>query len=197
MTISEIIADENSVFCHDTVMARSLSSKLRVRVGKHQFTAEGPPREVTAQFTAFQQLVADDNIVLKKQGVAGLSSHHPENPSTAYLRKILRYDKRNRNISLIAHPTGDRKQAEMILLLLLAYRHWLDEETVPVTALTRGLRESGCKVSRVDRVLADSLQEGLVLKLGTAKGTKYRLTPRGLSRADEVAKETGRFGAEV
>jgi len=179
-------------------MAQPSSSiaKLRVRVGRHQFTAEGPPQEVTAQFTAFQELVAGDNIALKKQGAAGLS-FHPENPSPTYLRKILRYDKRNKSISLIAHPTGDRKQAEMILLLLLAYRHWRDEDTVPVTALTRGLRESGCKVSRVDRVLADSLQEGLVVKLGTAKGTKYRLTPKGLSRADEVAKETGRFVAEV
>jgi predicted transcriptional regulator len=172
----------------------SAPAKLRVRVGKHQFTAEGPAQAVTAQFTAFQQLVADDNIVLK--GAASLSSH-TENPSTVYLRKILRYDKRNKSISLIAHPTGERKQAEMILLLLLAYRHLLDEETVPVTAITRALRESGCKVSRVDRVLADSLQEGLVVKLGTAKGTKYRLTPKGLYRADEVAKQTERSVAEV
>jgi hypothetical protein len=52
-----------------------------------------------------------------------------------------------------------------------------------------GLAQSGRDVPRVDRVMDQALEDQHVLKTGVKRGTRYRLTNLGLSKALGIAKE--------
>jgi hypothetical protein len=55
--------------------------------------------------------------------------------------------------------------------------------------LTDGLRTSGHNVHRVDRAIAPLIADGHVIKVGSSRSTKYRLTNKGVAKANELAKE--------
>jgi hypothetical protein len=52
-----------------------------------------------------------------------------------------------------------------------------------------GLAQSGREVPRVDRIMDQALKDSLVLKTGVKRGTRYRLTNSGLSKALGIASE--------
>ncbi len=104
-------------------------------------------------------------------------------------RAWLRHDPQARTVSLKVRPEGAHRQADAALLVLLGHRELRGEEEVAVTRLTEALRQSGCPVARLDRVLAGYLKERLVLKAGQGKGGRYRLTNQGVKRAEELAAQ--------
>ncbi len=91
-------------------------------------------------------------------------------------------------LSLHYLPEGENRESNAVLMLLFGHRALAGQETVLGGRLMQGLKQSGITLDRIDRVL-DSSMPSLVLKSGIKKGTKYRLTNLGMSRARNLVEE--------
>lgn len=165
------------------------TSKLRLKIGMHEFEAEGPTDIVKEQFEAFREIIRsipdspkappetvstgnDENIVLNM------------NLGSKELDKIMNVD--GRIISLTAIPSSIEDAA---LLLMLGHRDLRDNVSVTGQEIGDGLAQSGRTVPRVDRVMEGAIEQSLVLKSGHKRSTRYRLTNQGLARAVGIARE--------
>ena len=104
--------------------------KLKIKIGEHEFEAEGPTEVVQSQFEAFKGLVssfpknnANDKIRNDTQKQAELSNNASD--SALSLEKITRID--DRIVSLTAHPEDIE---EALLLLLLGQRTFRGNDAV-------------------------------------------------------------------
>ena len=73
--------------------------------------------------------------------------------------------------------------------LLFGHKRLREEEDIPVTVLTEALKQSGCPVKRLDRILTIYTKDHSVLRSGRGKGGKYRLTNLGLKKAEALVEE--------
>ncbi|HXX21115.1 MAG TPA: hypothetical protein VEJ46_17065 [Candidatus Acidoferrum sp.] len=161
------------------------TQKLKIKIGEHEFEAEGPVEVVQAQFAAFKELIASATTVSRK---AQEQKSEPAQPaangsSQVLLERIVRVD--GRIISLTAR-TGSI--ADAIILILYAQKILRNNETVTSTEVVDGLKTSGHMVTRVDSTMRKLEAEGLVIKIGQRRATQYRLTNQGVTRAQEIAR---------
>lgn len=183
--------------------------KLRVKIGCDEFEAEGPPELVAQRFEEFRLLIrkpergsgeaprtGSDAEGAERREAVGPDIRKATDPPHD-LASLLRCDLATGQVSLATLPEGKQKEADAVLLLLLGHKRFRGEDEVPVTLLNEGLRQSGCPVSRLDRVLMSYTKHHLVLKSGVGKGGRYRLTNQGLKKADALAHELSKRGAEV
>lgn len=175
------------------------NSKLRVKVGVHEFEAEGPSEQVTAQYNAWKDLI-------DKAPSAPNPAQRPVFPANAVTELKTREgcaapwdifssgDMHDGDLmSLRVHPpTGETRDADAILLVLFGYRKAGNEGAgvaeVQVTKLKDSLDHSGLKISRIDRAAAPYVKAGYILKTGRGKGGIYRLTVTGYAKAEEMAQ---------
>ena len=54
--------------------------------------------------------------------------------------------------------------------------------------LNRGLKSAGFSQFRLDRILTPYLKDRLVLRSGVGKGGRYRLTTRGVEKAQDLVQ---------
>jgi len=165
------------------------STRIKVRIGDHEFEAEGPPELVQAQFEAFRDLI-------KSSPVQRIESPSPTETtevvsaltatasSHVRLEKIMGVD--GRIVSLTALPASTEEAA---LLIMLGNKDLRNNLTVTGQEIGDGLAQSGQLVARVDRIMEKHIRDALVLKLGLGRGTRYRLTNQGLTRALAIARE--------
>lgn len=165
------------------------TTRIKVKIGDNEFDAEGPTAIVQAQFKAFQEIVSTmprvaapsqpkhEQQPIMQQGDAGNFPHIP-------VEKILHVS--GRVVSLTALP---KSSADAALLILLGHKDLRNNVSVTGQEIGDGLDQSGHPVPRVDRVMEKALEEALVLKTGIKRGTRYRLTNQGLSKALNIAKE--------
>ncbi|MBA3355288.1 MAG: hypothetical protein H0U18_04985 [Pyrinomonadaceae bacterium] len=173
------------------------SQKLRIKIGEHEFEAEGPAEQVAAQFEAWKELVAS----LPKDTNG---SHAPRTPSGRLPKNVtevqtpdgfavpwdvFEVDEKRKLVTLKVLPTGEDREAVALLLLLFGHRKTFEQQEVLATRLIEAMQVSGFKQVRVDRTLAKFVNAGLVLNSGQRKGSKYRLTNTGYARAEEEARE--------
>jgi len=165
--------------------------KLRVKIGQDEFEAEGEPEWLNTQLGTWKELIS------KPPSTAGESQFKqrlselpeggtPKETPAPQVAKVLSVDKNQKFVSLRVHPTGDQREADAILLLLFGYRELLNSDEVIVPRIKESMAQSGLRVDRVDRAIAPHQKAGFVLKGGTGKGGKYRLTNTGDSRAREL-----------
>lgn len=166
--------------------------KLRVKFGDHEFEAEGPQEAVIQRFEEFRELIRSAPSPTVSPHAKPAPAPSEEEPS--WVGTLIRHDPRSRVISLRVLPEGEEREADAALLLLLAYKQARAEDEVSVTVLKEALSQSGCPVPRLDRALALQVKEHLVLKTGRGKGGKYRLTNKGLARAEALARELSGHG---
>lgn len=165
--------------------------KLRVKVGAHEFEAEGTQESVTAQFEAWKALISAPaqasppkpsrlsqvvEEVRTKDGMIGATWD------------IYEVDDKRKLVTIKVHPTGDQRDADAVLLILWGYLKALQQSEVRVTQLMESMRVSGLTVGRLDRAIAPYRKEGFVLKGGKGKGGTYRLTHTGSTRAEDLAR---------
>lgn len=163
--------------------------KLRVKIGPHEFEAEGPKDVVISQFETWKELIASP------------SAAQPTNPrfppAVTEVRTregyaapwdIFNADEKHKLITLRVHPTGDTREADAVLLTLYGYRQTWQQDEVPVTRIKESLEVSGLRPGRIDRAVAPYIRSGLLIKTGRGKGGKYRLTNTGFAKADEMAR---------
>lgn len=171
--------------------------KLRVRIGPHEFEAEGPRDSVVAQFEAWKELVASLPSTLRHeaQRTGQPSSQGAEapllpsdGPSGEDLRHVFDLDEKRNLVTLRVQPAGERRYCDAILLVLYGYRRLRDKDEVQVTRLKAALESSGLTPGRIDRAAEPYRREGLLIKSGLAKGGKYRLTNKGSRQAEEMIR---------
>lgn len=169
--------------------------RLKIKIGVHEFEAEGPAADVREQFAAFKDLIAMNPAVAPPlpQNLGGQDTVQvtitPPRPDTSAtdgaLGKIMRVD--NRVVSLTVRPdTAD----DAVLLILYGQRTIRENESITGGEVIEGLTATGgLAISRVDRLLEKLAREGSVIVIGERRGKRYRLTNTGLARARQVATE--------
>lgn len=162
--------------------------KLRVNIGGREFEAEGQPDLVSRQFEAFCRLI-------QEAGLPRPETRPPLDPAPAEERgdtdisTLFRMSPHSRLLSLREPPQGKFPEADAVLILLLGHKRLRSEDEVPVTVLTDALKQSGCPVKRLDRILTVHMRDHSVLRTGRGKGGKYRLTNVGVNKADALAAQ--------
>ena len=162
-------------------------SRIKIKVGEHEFEAEGPADLVREQFTAFKEMIASiaPEEKTKTPEATSLNNGNPANSGGALnLDNITRNE--GRVISLTVH-TDDLEEA--VLILLLGQRQYRTNDQVTGSEIMDGLRESGHVIARVDGVLDRLAGSGHVIRIGTGRARRYRLTNIGLLRAQEAARQ--------
>jgi hypothetical protein len=170
-------------------------ANLKMKVGEHEFSAEGSEDFVEKQLAKFEALIANlpaktpdivfHDIVSDPTASGSLSPALPSPKSD--LTKIFRVD--GRIISLVAMPNSENDAA---LLVMLGQKALRDNEASTGSEVKQGLELSGYAPFRVDRMMDGFVAEGLVLINGKNRGKRYRLSNPGLVRAQALADELQR-----
>ncbi|HTV08560.1 MAG TPA: hypothetical protein VMD97_05920 [Candidatus Aquilonibacter sp.] len=168
------------------------NSRVKMRVGGHEFEAEGSPEVVQQQLEAFKALILAQppgvNNERQLPTESGLNDEPGPTivPSSAHVRleNILHAD--GRVISLTALPNTVEEAA---LLIMLGQKELRNNVSVTGQEIGDGLDQSGKPASRVDRIMEKHIRDAFVLKTGLGRATRYRLTNQGLMRALTVARE--------
>jgi len=164
--------------------------KLQVKIGNHEFSAEGEQEAVQRQFEVWRELIAAPTAAAAPASPGSAPASQVEQPSldpeSALYDKIFRHDGKGA-VSLTVLPQGADGERDAALLLLLGRRHYEHEEQVTGQRLLSGLKESGLPVERADRMFGDYMDRYL-LRAGAHRAVRYRLTNPGLDKARELAR---------
>ncbi len=161
------------------------SYRIKVKIGEHEFEAEGSPELVKSQFEDFKQIIA----TAPRQTPASSAKRQepqtePGNGGELQLDKISKVE--GRVVSLTIKPEAESTAAMLIMLAQKIYR---GNETVTASEIKDGLEQSGYRPGRIDRLMQPLADEGSVVRIGARKGTKYRFTNQGLAKAQNAAKD--------
>lgn len=179
--------------------------RLRIKASDHELEAEGSRDFVREQYEAFRQLLGDgsEKSVLPESKDTVESSTLPESPAsplpgaktsgqpnsrTESFQKLLVWDSRTQQVKSTVLPDGPMRIADTVLLLLLGYRELRGLSQVSALDLNESLRSAGFDQIRLDRIMAPYLEARLVLRSGVGKGSRYRLTTRGMKNARELVQ---------
>src|SRR5574337_731557 len=160
--------------------------KLRVKIGDNEFEAEGPEETVRAQFDRGKSLVESTPAPPRRvepqepdhQGEndvrgGGVPTPHPVSDfAREQLAKIFQADDRRQTVALRVQTTGERRYADAALLTLYGFHVLRGQDEVPTTRLMDALEIAGLSVPRIDRPVAPYVREGLILTVGSGKGTR-------------------------
>jgi hypothetical protein len=182
------------------------TTRLKVKVGVHEFDAEGPPDQVAMQFQIWKELIA----AAPAAPAGGQAANGASGRRTITLPVDAVDEMKTRDgitatwdifgidgdrdlMTLKVHPpAGDTRDADAILLVMYGYRKAGNEGAglveVPVTKLKESLDVSGIRIPRIDRAAAPYLKSGYLLKAGRGKGGVYRLTNTGFAKGEGLAQ---------
>jgi len=179
--------------------------KLRVKASDYELEAEGSRDFLNEQYEAFKQLledVAQKPVVSKSREKIDIpSSRESETPplpgdktdvpgrsQAKSFQKLLVWNDRTQRVTSTVLPDGPTRIADTVLLLLLGYRELRGLSQISALLLNHALKAADFDDYRLDRELAPYLKARLVLRSGVGKGTRYRLTTRGVKRAQELVQ---------
>lgn len=169
------------------------TTRLKTKIGEHEFDAEGSPEYVREQFQAWQELVKLATTVPVRSGQSDSKpSGAPaeENPndtsnSDADLTKIVRVE--GRSISLTARPASVH---DAVLVMMYGQKSLRNNDSVTGAELLGGLGTTGgFAIGRLDRILDKLADDGDVMSFGERRGKKYRLTNTGIAKARAIARD--------
>ena len=174
--------------------------RLRMKIGTHEFEAEGEQEVVERQLEVWRGLIGSTPATspspppaappitgtISTESGSGSAMATGTVVDVSGFEKIIRRD--GKKLSLSVLPNGDNREADAALVLLIAHKAYNTLDQVGGTALLEGLNQSGYPVSRMDRVL-DRYIPDLVLRTGVRRAVKYRLNNRGLNHAINLARE--------
>lgn len=162
--------------------------KLKIKIGQHEFEAEGPTQVVQEQFVAFKELAS---IAQVRAPTDGARTPDPlPNPSRLksdavdeLLSEIMRVE--DRVVSLLVKP---QKVDDALLLLLYGQKTLRKNDAVSGAEMLDGIKATGgMAVTRVDKLLEKAGTAGDVIVMGERRAKRYRLTNAGLAKARSVA----------
>ncbi len=171
------------------------TTRLKMKIGEHEFEAEGPPESVREQFQVWQELVriaaSQPLTQTQKEEPAGdttlqaVFKQDAEYLNNLVLEKIMRLD--NRTISLTARLPSVH---DAVLVMLYGQKTLRNNDAVTGAELTSGLSATGgFSFGRLDRILDKLATDGDVMAFGERRGKKYRLTNTGVAKARAIASD--------
>jgi hypothetical protein len=154
--------------------------KLKVKIGEHEFEAEGPVDVVKAQFETFKQLINPSTTPVTDALVA-------EPPFTLKNSDSL-FSMKDHRIVTFNDPTKSGKDA----ILYILYGRKMFQINDPATGgeIKRGLVASGYSGAEISRRLRELCVEKLTVPSGSHRAKRYQLTPEGLSKIQAELRET-------
>jgi hypothetical protein len=159
--------------------------RLKLKVGEHEFEAEGSEEAVQRQFEMWKDLIA--TAPRQKDATPVNDPNQEKNLENTdlprALEKIMRAD--GRIVSLTAPP---ELAPEAALLILLGQRQLRSNEAVTGNEMMEGMQQSGFRLARVDRILENLATDGSIIRSGAHRGTRYRLSNIGFTRAQGIAR---------
>lgn len=179
------------------------NSRLRVKASDYELEAEGSRDFVREQYEAFRRLlgdVAQKPVLSKRKGDPSPSRQSPDSPLpgekssaqqnswTESFGKILVWDEGTQRVKNTVLPDGPMRVADTVLLLLFGYRELHGLSQVAALLLNQSLKSAGFDDLRLDREMAPYVKARLVLRSGVGKGSRYRLTTRGVKKAQELVQ---------
>jgi len=167
--------------------------RLKIKVGQHEFEAEGPAEIVQDQFAAFKDLVAaaPATHLMNPQfpGVQeplpqGFAGSKPDTPSIdTALPRIMKTE--GRTISLTVRPSSAE---DAVLLLLYGQKVMRENDAVTGAEVMDGITATGgLAVLRVDRLLEKLARLGDVIVIGEHRAKRYRLINAGIAKGRQIA----------
>jgi hypothetical protein len=162
------------------------TQKLKIKIGDHEFEAEGPAEVVQAQFAAWRDLIAT---LGHKPAPPPPTPPTPEPAAQGNSIGLDRITKvEGRVVSLTARAANIEEE---ILLVLVGQKILRNNESVTGAEIMDGLKRTGHVVRRIDYKL-DKMSEGAaasVITIGTGRERRYRLTNSGFAKAQALAMD--------
>jgi hypothetical protein len=164
------------------------TTRIKIKIGEHEIDAEGTQDFVQAQVAAFKEMISSaprEPLAQKIAPVSNTNEHKGVIPTFPHIdiEKIMHIA--GRVVSLTALPAS---AADAALLIMLGHKDMRNNLSVTGQEIGDGLNQSGRGVPRVDRIMDKAIKESLVLKTGLRRGTRYRLTNQGLTKALGIAE---------
>jgi hypothetical protein len=175
--------------------------RLKIKIGQHEFEAEGAADVVQKQFQAFKELIVSlpeasvpqlSNPIAEASRNPALATRNwntepnapPSAPTNAPdFSKIMKVD--DRIISLTVRPES---LEDAVMLILLGQKELRASELSTGGEIMRGLMATGgFSVTRIDKTLAKLGRLGDLIVIGDHRSKKYRLTNAGLTRVRQIA----------
>src|SRR5688572_24682869 len=159
---------------------------MRLKLGEHEFEAEGPPADVDAQFTAFRALLRAASVESPAPAAPArppVSEPPPAVPPHADLTRLMRLEGR-----VVSQITAPASVEGGILLALLGQKRLRNNERVMGGEIIEGIRRSGRLVERVDYQNHKLMRAGDVVAMGSGRAARYRLTKQGEEKAEALAR---------
>lgn len=162
-------------------MDRTDPIKLRMKIGEHEFEAEGPSDLVVTHLAEWKRLAN-----LSPTGAT-------ESTDTDALRRLFAIDAEESQVKLRIAINGRQRNASAALLLLYGHQTYLHDEELPAARLRAALSASNYAAQRLDRLLAGNIRAGWIRKHGAHKNQAYSLTANGLDKAATLARHYVRW----
>jgi hypothetical protein len=160
--------------------------RIKIKIGEHEFEAEGPVEAVQSQFDMFKQLIANQPQRINTTEKAAKQAELEAAPTRHFdiqLDQICQVS--GRVVSLTVKPAAEATAA---MLIMLGQKVFRENDTVTASEIKDGLEQSGYRPTRIDRIMQPLADEGSVIRIGQRKGTRYRFTNQGVARAKDLAK---------
>lgn len=181
-------------------------SKLKLKIGAHEFEAEGPTELVKEQLAAFKEMIATIPSVpasgsrggatptfgapssyLTATGTSPLAAAQPALDEADFENALPRIMKlENRIVSLTVRASSID---QAVLLIVYGQKAMRNNDSVTGAEVMDGLTATGLRVPRVDRLLEKAGENGDVIVIGVGRAKRYRLTNTGLTKARAIAAE--------
>jgi hypothetical protein len=167
------------------------SARIKIKIGQHEFEAEGPSDVVQAQFEIFKKLIENEPkqneqkpSPLVPPAVPPATTPAPGNNTEIQLDRICKVE--GRVISLTVKPESE---AVAGMLIMLGHKVYRDNDAVTASEIKDGLERSGYRVERLDRIMQPLADDGSLVRIGARKGTRYRFTNPGFAKAQAAARK--------
>ena len=158
-----------------------LHLKIRIKIGDNEFEADGPADIIQNELIRFNR-----SLGLKTEP----SIPEPKAPR-ADIEKVSEVNGR-----IVSLKGNAQAPAETILAILLGQQLLRNNTKVMGSEIMAGLRRSGITISRADYILRNLIADASVATGGSHRRRRYRLTNRGIEKAQEVARSLAAALAE-
>lgn len=173
--------------------------KLHIKVGEHEFNGEGPEKSVRDDYAEWKSLIElistqptrkedKPHQPFSNGGPPDAGNKVDKKVDNEQLANVYLVDPKQKLVSLKVHPHTTDRDRDAMLLIIHGYLQMLEQQDVPVGQIKQGMRQTGIRVDRVDKVAFKYVNAGYLSKGGSGKGSRYRITNSGVAKANELIK---------